>query len=64
MRYVLGELNQGFYYVMKNFQGERWQRRSGRRSMERAIELALSYGQDRKAFGSRYAASRSGGTDR
>ena len=52
MRYLLGELNQGFYYVMKNFQGERLAAALGSvGSMERAIELALAYGQDRKAFG-------------
>ena len=52
MRYVLGELNQGFYYVMKNFQGERLAAALGSvGSLERAIQLALAYGQDRKAFG-------------
>ena len=52
MRYVLGELNQGFYYVMKNFQGERLAAALGSvGSLERAIELAMAYGQDRKAFG-------------
>ena len=52
MRYMLGELNQGFYYVMKNFQGERLAAALGSvGSLQRAIELALGYGQDRKAFG-------------
>ena len=52
LRYVLGELNQGFYYVMKNFQGERLAAALGSvGSLDRAIQLALAYGHDRKAFG-------------
>ncbi len=52
-RYILGEKNRGFYYVMHNFQGERLaaavQSVAG---MARAIQLALDYGLERKAFGS------------
>jgi citronellyl-CoA dehydrogenase len=51
-RYVLGELNRGFYYVMENFQGERLVLALGAVSaMERAIQLAKAYGRDREAFG-------------
>jgi alkylation response protein AidB-like acyl-CoA dehydrogenase len=51
-RYVLGELNQGFYYVMRNFQGERLAAAIlALAGMERSLELALAYGAERTAFG-------------
>jgi len=51
-RYLLGELNKGFYYVMQNFQGERLVAALGAvYKMERAIEYAVAYGKERKAFG-------------
>ncbi len=51
-RYVLGEENKGFYYIMKNFQGERM----GAAVMccaesQMMIDDALKYGRERKAFG-------------
>ncbi len=51
-RYLLGEMNRGFYYVMENFQGERLVSAIGAvYAMERAIELAKAYGKEREAFG-------------
>ncbi len=51
-RYILGEMNQGFYYVMRNFQGERLAAALGAVfSMDRALEFAMSYGLERSAFG-------------
>ncbi len=51
-KYLLGELNKGFYYVMQNFQGERLAAALGAvYKMERAIEYAVAYGKERKAFG-------------
>ncbi|MBL8186815.1 MAG: acyl-CoA dehydrogenase family protein [Acidobacteria bacterium] len=51
-KYLLGELNKGFYYVMHNFQGERLVAALGAvYKMERAIEYAIAYGKERKAFG-------------
>ena len=51
-RYLLGELNRGFYYTMHNFQGERLASAIGAvASMERSLELAIAYGQEREAFG-------------
>jgi citronellyl-CoA dehydrogenase len=51
-KYLLGELNKGFYYVMHNFQGERLVAALGAvYKMERAIEYAVAYGKERKAFG-------------
>src|SRR6185295_14139303 len=41
-RYILGEINRGFYYTMHNFQGER---------LASAIEYAIAYGKERMAFG-------------
>jgi len=52
-RYVLGELNRGFYYIMHNFQGERLAAALGALfGMERTLERALQYGEERTAFGS------------
>jgi citronellyl-CoA dehydrogenase len=50
-RYVLGEMNRGFYYIMENFQGERLAAALGALyGMDRMIEAALNYGQERSAF--------------
>jgi citronellyl-CoA dehydrogenase len=52
-RYVLGEMNKGFYYVMQNFQGERLAAAIGAiAGMDRAMASALEYAGNRKAFGS------------
>lgn len=51
-RYLLGEENQGFYYIMMNFQGERLIAAVGAvAGAQLAIEEALAYGRDRQAFG-------------
>ncbi len=51
-RYVLGEMGQGFYYTMTNFQGERLASALGAvAGMERALEMAIAYGKERQAFG-------------
>jgi citronellyl-CoA dehydrogenase len=51
-RYVLGEFNRGFYYIMHNFQGERLAAALGALSgMERSVRYALDYGAERTAFG-------------
>ncbi|HMG35844.1 MAG TPA: acyl-CoA dehydrogenase family protein [Blastocatellia bacterium] len=51
-RYVLGEINRGFYYTMHNFQGERLASAlSTVAMMERAVECAVAYGKERMAFG-------------
>ena len=51
-RYVLGEENAGFYHVMTNFQGERLVAAIlAVAGMERMIEDALRYGEERGAFG-------------
>ncbi len=51
-RYVLGEMNRGFYYIMHNFQGERLAAAIGALAgMDRAIQWALDYGLERTAFG-------------
>jgi citronellyl-CoA dehydrogenase len=51
-RYLLGELNRGFYYTMINFQGERLSAALGAvYKMERALEYAIAYGKERYAFG-------------
>ncbi len=51
-RYLLGEENRGFGYVLANFQGERLvaavQAVAG---MQQMVEDAIRYGEDRKAFG-------------
>jgi citronellyl-CoA dehydrogenase len=53
-RYVLGEMNKGFYYIMQNFQGERLAAAIGAvAGMDRAMACALEYAGTRKAFGSR-----------
>jgi alkylation response protein AidB-like acyl-CoA dehydrogenase len=51
-RYVLGELNRGFYYIMHNFQGERLAAAIlALAGMERSVRQALEYGAERTAFG-------------
>jgi len=51
-RYILGEKNKGFYYVMNNFQGERLAAAlHSIGSMDRALQMAIEYGTQRKAFG-------------
>ncbi|HEU4387644.1 MAG TPA: acyl-CoA dehydrogenase family protein [Blastocatellia bacterium] len=51
-RYLLGEMNKGFYYVMHNFQGERLAAAlMAVGGMERVIRSAIDYGKERTAFG-------------
>ena len=51
-RYVLGEENEGFYSIMTNFQGERLVASiSTVAGMERMLEDAIRYGNEREAFG-------------
>lgn len=51
-RYLLGEENQGFYYIMTNFQGERLIASVAAVSgSQLAIDEAIRYGQERQAFG-------------
>jgi citronellyl-CoA dehydrogenase len=51
-RYLLGEENQGFMYLMQNFQTERLIAcMSACAGFELAMEQAIAYGRDRKAFG-------------
>ena len=52
VRYLLGEENHGFYHVMTNFQGERLVAAIGAvAGMDRLVEQAIQYGNDRGAFG-------------
>ncbi|MGA2135500.1 MAG: acyl-CoA dehydrogenase family protein [Bryobacteraceae bacterium] len=52
-RYILGEKNRGFYYIMHNFQGERLASSIMMVAcMARCLDLAIQYGKDRHAFGS------------
>jgi len=51
-RYLLGEENQGFMYLMQNFQSERIIAcTSACSGLGLMIQEAIKYGQDRKAFG-------------
>ncbi len=51
-RNLLGHENAGFYYIMTNFQGERLVATlMANTSMALAVEDAIKYGKDRKAFG-------------
>jgi citronellyl-CoA dehydrogenase len=51
-RYLLGEENQGFYYIMQNFQGERLVAAlSGVAAMLSMWEDAMAYASERTAFG-------------
>ena len=53
-RYLLGRRNHGFYYLMEHMQGERLATSLLVLSfMDRALELAVEYGQQRMAFGRR-----------
>jgi citronellyl-CoA dehydrogenase len=52
IRYLLGKENEGFYYIMSNFQGERLVAAIiAVAGMELMVEGALRYGQEREAFG-------------
>ena len=51
-RYLLGEENAGFGYVMMNFQGERLVAAvQAVAAMQQMVEDAIRYGEERKAFG-------------
>ena len=51
-RYLLGEENMGFMYLMQNFQSERLIASTGSVSgAQLMIDAAIQYGRDRKAFG-------------
>jgi citronellyl-CoA dehydrogenase len=51
-RYLLGEENQGFMYLMQNFQTERLIACvSGCAGFELALEESIAFGRERKAFG-------------
>jgi citronellyl-CoA dehydrogenase len=51
-RHLLGEENQGFMYLMQNFQTERLIACIGAcAGLELALEESIAYGRDRKAFG-------------
>lgn len=52
VRYLLGEENQGFYYVMMNFQGERLVAAiASVAGSQRALDETVRYCRDRKTFG-------------
>jgi len=49
---LLGEEGHGFYYIMRNFQGERLIAAiAAVQGCQNAIDLSLEYGRERKAFG-------------
>ncbi len=51
-RYLLGEENQGFYYIMMNFQGERLVAALGAvAGAQNALDQTIKYTSDRTAFG-------------
>jgi citronellyl-CoA dehydrogenase len=51
-RYLLGEENMGFMYLMQNFQSERIIAcATATAGCERMLDEAIAYGRDRKAFG-------------
>ena len=51
-RYILGERDKGFYYIMENFQGERLVASLGAlAAMDKALRWAIDYGHERNAFG-------------
>ncbi|NOU32409.1 MAG: acyl-CoA dehydrogenase [Polyangiaceae bacterium] len=51
-RYLLGEENMGFMYLMQNFQSERViAAASSTSGMKLMLDQAVAYGRDRKAFG-------------
>ena len=52
-RYILGEKDKGFYYIMENFQGERLVASLGAlAAMDKGLRYAIDYGHERTAFGS------------
>jgi len=52
-RYILGERDKGFYYIMENFQGERLVASLGAlAAMDKGLRYAIEYGHERTAFGS------------
>ena len=52
-RYILGERDKGFYYIMENFQGERLVASLGAlAAMDKGLRYAIDYGHERMAFGS------------
>lgn len=52
-RYILGEKDKGFYYIMENFQGERLVASLGAlAAMDKGLRYAIEYGHERTAFGS------------
>ena len=52
-RYILGEKDKGFYYIMENFQGERLVASLGAlAAMDKGLRNAIEYGHQRTAFGS------------
>lgn len=52
-RYILGEKDKGFYYIMENFQGERLVASLGAlAAMDKGLRNAIDYGHERAAFGS------------
>jgi citronellyl-CoA dehydrogenase len=51
-RYLLGEENSGFYYIMMNFQGERLIAAiASVAGAQKALDETIAYTRDRKAFG-------------
>lgn len=51
-KYLLGEENKGFYYIMQNFQGERLHAAvSAVANCQQLLEDAYRYGEERNAFG-------------
>ncbi len=51
-RYLLGEENKGFYYLMQNFQTERLIGAAGAAAgCQLALDRSVAYGRDRHAFG-------------
>ncbi len=52
VRYLLGEENHGFYYIMMNFQGERLVAALGAvAGSQNALDMTVKYTQERHAFG-------------
>lgn len=53
-RYLIGEENKGFYYIMNNFQGERLGAALiATAAMEKAVQDTIRYAKERTAFGKR-----------
>ena len=52
-RYILGKKDNGFYYIMENFQGELLVASLGAlAAMDKGLRWAIDYGHERTAFGS------------